>query len=612
MLKAGALLLFLASCAALSGCTRVQEALMPVPQKINAAFPPSAELRLSQERLTQLLSGDPQAVEAMRTQFDARMVLRALTCSKHTSVSRWSTVDAVRQQPLDRQCFQEQDQALEQYLGARIVGTMLLMPPLRPLVAAGDITSLPRRTPSQVVTANFARDAGVAVLRDGLGEMVAIEIPGGKHIAKLPRASVHDPNSHLAPNGRVLAIRAEGQDMTFYDTETGARLWVAPGVSNLLAWLPELAGLILTHRDGSVILVDGFTGESAPHPTAAKNSTYRAHLPGAGSRVLLGNARSLGLVTHERREGGIHATLVKEYSLSSVYGITSGHLLPMMSGRRVVFASMRDIGWLDLDSGTSGTWTVSPHFGNRFSKLDENRLMLDAVLPGGIGLKPWVFDLGSESIAPAELGGPRGLLIDIGERVGFMRRGDEAWFGDTVKAGEPLALERVLADLDLQHQLAKLQAPEKTAAPPGSTLSPVATLPGLEDLPADARVHIVGVYEGKPVRENTRGVPQDVRVVVRRSAKPIVLVLASYESIRWNVVSEGTRPSAVLLSGYEPSVVTGVGSAPVLRIGSAFAYQPDGAEYQRLRQTVVRYTGTREIRSFQGQYRGSEFSIGGQ
>ena len=103
-----------------------------------------------------------------------------------------------------------------------------------------------------------------------------------------------------------------------------------------------------------------------------------------------------------------------------------------------------------------------------------------------------------------------------------------------------------------------------------------------------------------------------VRVVVRPSSRPIVLVLASYEPVNWIVVNGGARISAVLFSGYHPSNVSGAGSAPVLRIGSRYAFSAASAEYAQLRQAVAQYTGPREIRSFQGSYTGAEFSVGGQ
>lgn len=103
-----------------------------------------------------------------------------------------------------------------------------------------------------------------------------------------------------------------------------------------------------------------------------------------------------------------------------------------------------------------------------------------------------------------------------------------------------------------------------------------------------------------------------MRVLVRPSARPVVLVLSSYEPVNWMVVNAGAQISAVLLSGYQLSAVTGIGPAPLRRIGSAYAYSPGSVEFTNLRQAVTQYTGPREIRSFQGSYSGTEFSVGGR
>ena len=305
----------------------------------------------------------------------------------------------------------------------------------------------------------------------------------------------------------------------------------------------------------------------------------------------------------------------------------------MLSGRLVVYASDRDIGWLNLESGGSGAWRTSSFFGIPFAKLDENRIMFDAIEPGEMALKPWALDVGKETVAPIDLDGPRGLIVDIGERVGFFRRGDDVWFGDVVKTSDAKPLATVLAEADHRLQLRKLQAMTEslnstqneaavlaqaallrrgivtsvTAAP----VVPVDPIPGLGNVPKNAEIHMIGVYEGKgEARPGMAQSIRSVRVTVRSSGRPIVLVLASYDPVNWVVTNAGAKISAVLLSGYHPSEVRGTEGAPVLRIGSAYAYSADTAEYGRLRQAVAQYTGALGIRSFQGTYTGVQFSVG--
>ena len=90
----------------------------------------------------------------------------------------------------------------------------------------------------------------------------------------------------------------------------------------------------------------------------------------------MGSGRDQTLVQHTRPPTGIQSTALRQYTLAHP-GITSGALVPMKSGHAVVFASMRDIGWLDLDSGASDIWRTSPTFGIPFAKLDETHIMFD-------------------------------------------------------------------------------------------------------------------------------------------------------------------------------------------------------------------------------------------
>lgn len=79
---------------------------MPVADKVNAALPVSAEVRVAQERLAALLKQEPDALKAVEEQVDARMVLRALNCTKNVNIGRLASVAEVLQLVTDRSCFQ--------------------------------------------------------------------------------------------------------------------------------------------------------------------------------------------------------------------------------------------------------------------------------------------------------------------------------------------------------------------------------------------------------------------------------------------------------------------------------------------------------------------------
>ncbi len=299
--------------------------------------------------------------------------------------------------------------------------------------------------------------------------------------------------------------------------------------------------------------------------------------------------------------------------ITSGQGITSGQPVSMQQGRLVVFTSHPHIGWLNLESGDGGIYRTSPAFGATFAKLDENRLLVDSLdLTDPTRSNPWVFDITRQVVAPVDPAGMQGLLIPTGDRPGFMRRGQSAWVADTVKTtSEPVSLDKVAGEYELQVQLAKLKAQVDLQQAQESSVTGSApahaAVPAMMGLPRDAVVHMVGVYEGTGSGRANRS----VRVVVRPSPRPLVVALSSYESVRWVIVNQGAKISAVLLSSYEPSSVIGLPYTPVQRVGGSYAYKAGSPEHMRWRQSVQQYVGPLDIRSFQGEYTGKEFSVGG-
>ncbi|MEO8155106.1 MAG: hypothetical protein ABI605_18725 [Rhizobacter sp.] len=614
---------------ALSGCTQINEAMMPVAAKVNAAYPPPPEVQAARDRLLGLLAEDSKQMESVHAQLESRMALRALSCTQNISISRLSTVASVKKLGLDQSCFQAQDQAVQTFLGVRSVGALMAQPPLRPLKPAGLRSVLPRGALSYINFGIFARDAGVAVLRDNAGDAAVVELPSGAVITKLPRMMTNAWSSRMSPNGRVLVVQDSSQgSVTFFDSATGYRLWDAPGIQSLLSWLPEVGGFVLAERNGGTVLADGLTGALSPHPLAARNASFAATLPGSQTRTLIGTSHELVLMEHTRTASGLQASEVRRLRITSGSGITSGQPVPMQQGKLVVFTAHPNIGWLNLESGESGNFRTSPAFGATSAKLDESRLLVDSNdLQNPVQSNPWVFDITAQTVAPVDRAEMSGILIQTAERPGFMRRANEAWVADAVQpTAEPVPLDQVAGEYEVQLQLAKLkalaqmeaaQAAAATSSPSvsGQASNRAAGMagPSLPGLPRDAQVHMVGVYEGHNLSTSRTGPrqPQSIRVILRPTGKPVVLALSSYESVRWVLVNNGANIAAVLVSGYEPSTVTGASNAPVLRSGSNYAYKAGSPEHMRWRQEIQQAVGPLDIRSFQGQYSGTEFLVGG-
>ncbi len=124
-------------------------------------------------------------------------------------------------------------------------------------------------------------------------------------------------------------------------------------------------------------------------------------------------------------------------------------------------------------------------------------------------------------------------------------------------------------------------------------------------------VEAVSVYEAvamrAPCAPRTDG---SVRVNVKTTPHPVVLVLSSHQTVDWQLsIAPQAQLAAVLLSGYGQSTVGGAGLTPIESIGGFYAFKRGSAEYLHLEQEVLRCTG-RNIDHFQSMYAGSAFEIG--
>jgi hypothetical protein len=190
---------------------------------------------------------------------------------------------------------------------------------------------------------------------------------------------------------------------------------------------------------------------------------------------------------------------------------------------------------------------------------------------------------------------------------------------DRLPLEQPVALDKLLGDAQQQANQKKLdlamQMESAQAAAPAfggwPQLAGRAAASGImADLAKHAQIEAVGVYQGVNGRRaaNRTG---DIEVRIRRSAKPIFLVLSAYERVQWRLVLEqGAQLSGVLVSGYEQSQVSGAGSARVAAGGREYAYQRNTSQFAALNAAVLTQLG-RPIEQFQGRYESDSFTVGG-
>lgn len=95
-----------------------------------------------------------------------------------------------------------------------------------------------------------------------------------------------------------------------------------------------------------------------------------------------------------------------------------------------------------------------------------------------------------------------------------------------------------------------------------------------------------------------------VRVVLDQRGARVVLVLASYETVAWQLdVRPGTELVAVVVSAYRAVAVTGQGTAPAYRLALPCAPTPGSAAYHDLMQVLQTRLGRSQPDSFRGYVR---------
>ncbi len=501
------------------------------------------------------------------------------------------------------------------------VSARLDMSPLVPMADLPARAALPtlQDTTIAIMTSSTSN---VAVLKTSRGSFTAVRLPDGKAIQTFPGGDYGNTGLELSPNGRVFAVpMPSASGIRFIDVETGSTLWTTNKYMRLVAWLPSLKGLVMTQtsQGQTTVTVDLQNGKASPYPIAEKRPTWSLAVPGNQTQRLIGGHSRAVLVDHSRdAEGTLTATQLNDTRL--IKSVTSLSPFLMAGARKLVYVTSSDLAWVDLQTGDQGFWETRAFRGSGYAKLNDTQVYFAGAAPtSSFVTEGRVIDIEKGTIArDLKYQHNEGLILPLTPRTGFMRRGDTASVGSVVETGPPEDLQRAIAAALLEVQLAKLKADNevrggtafKDAPSQAPNGMPMTGAPMLSQVPSNAEVAVIGVYESKGGKHGI-GVARSagaIRVTVLPSSTPLVLVLTNYEPVRWIVQNSGRKISAVLLSGYHESNAFGVDGAPVLKIGSTHAYKMESPEYLKLKSEIARYVSN-PVRTFQGTYTGQDFSV---
>lgn len=450
------------------------DAHLSISDKINKAFPPNAEVRISLENLETLIPADDEAVKLFKNNYESKLALKALTCSQGNSVSHFDSVEKIKKLTINRDCLKEQDEQLLQLIGMKLVGFRLSQDALRPLAKLGSPLIIPNPDGIEITLGKSASKAGVAVLRGSRNEFVSVEIPKGNKISSLPTIfEASRGNFLLSPNGRILAVSMNNKGIRFIDNETGQDLWNAKDISNIEAWLPEVqAALVRNNKDGKneISLIDFKEGKIKPYSASNNNPLpWALRVSETPSRVLVGIHTDFTLFENIRTANGVEGSVVKTFSIKSNKGINQPTPILMLDGEAIAFSTTdSNFMLINLETGQEKVFESREFLlGRTYAKLNEETLLVDSYNHSGgrSSYRSWALNIKNSTLAPVETTEANtGELYALDGRIGFMRKDyQKMWIGDELKIGKPELLETIIAGRKLEMQLAALENEERMA-----------------------------------------------------------------------------------------------------------------------------------------------------
>lgn len=615
----------------LAGCDVKQALTFTAEDRINAAFPVSESVRNARASLIDL------AADGQRKDIDAklntRLRLRALGCAKSYSPAWLASLDDIRKNVSEPACFTQADEEIVRWLSLRRIGLIMAQPALKPV---------PAKAPAFIVaedfiqSAHFAASAGMALLNTSKAVEV-VDFETSKPVFREARSSATSGN--LSPNGRLFTT-GEGENLKIRDAQSGAVLVELKSTRHFeFHWVDERTAFYNKSDSGKAMLIDLVSGTEIPLMAANGGVQRVAPVPKVSNQYVLFAGAAVTKIEVMRDKPDPEIKLLAEKQIPGISWAfnTSG---VTADGSRY-FGINRSLNLVSLESLEVETIPFEPFYLQGAQPTpDADKLLLVGFVqpPQGEGSRDLLYSISNRTVIPvdrAQQPSQRFLYIPSLRKQAVVNASKIAVLDD-VPTTAAMPLPQFIADtLELANQR-KLEAFERQQAQQLQQQQEARHIDDLFDSPSrvtavgeapayvanrvvaslarEAQIEAVGVYQGNgngAVRTAEGGRMGYVEVRVRRSSRPVVLVLSSYEAVRWTLITEpGARLHAVLLSGYKPSQVVGAGPARVVMMGSTYAYKLGSSEYNTLDQETMRWTGKR-IGVFQGRYEGSTFSVGG-
>jgi len=268
--------------ALLAGCGSVED-------RINKAIPVSKDVEVAKaalDKASQDLSSDRR--KELAAQYQSQLKLRVLECSDGYTPSTFASMETIKDEIGNAECFVSADAKLRQWLGMRRAGLLAAMPPLRPVPAQPPAMLV---ATDRIQNAAVAEQAGVAVLQVG-SRYELMDLTDGKTIHIGDQA---DGKPALSPNGRVI-VSADDGEARLQDAETGEPLTTLSDVGAGRVYWANDKGLIYRKAKGKLAYFDWISGSESDVPLDSNSLVAVVSVPSQPDTfMLLGNERAATL-----------------------------------------------------------------------------------------------------------------------------------------------------------------------------------------------------------------------------------------------------------------------------------------------------------------------------
>lgn len=591
--------------------------------EFNQTYPLSPELVDALNLVESIIPESDNALREFKKHSALNLELRAFSCAQLVPQNENESNKSLSKSDRLDECLRQLDEQMLDFAGMSLVRFRSMQGPLRPFLKLGKPFLIPDYESPRVYQGFAASKSSVAVLRYDRGENASYEIPGGNKIADLPTIPIAGVHQYvISPNGRITAINHSG--ITFIDNETGAVLWHAKKLSNFYAWFPEVKAA-LAGRNSEKILLDFKSGKIVPYSISIAGMPWTIQVSEKPSRYLIGNDAHFSLIENTRAKDGVISKVVKDYKLVKSR-VSSGKPFLMDNARAIFFRSHISpendhFVLFDLVKNEEKLFKTGFLSKTEFAKLSEHDVLGLSFDKGYSGQfpKPWAFNIKNQTLSPIEdVGEFWGLLSGLGERKGFMLRHNGMLIGDELKIGEPSQYEFLVNNYIFEKELSELERKISNNIHNSYSMGQKSFVDLTEfeselaqkrqnlvgKIPADARLELLEWHDG-PNADRSGTFPV-INVTVEHTNEPIVLLLSSESSHRWNIIKKpGAKLISVIVYSYQGSIVSGLTETKVINRTGVGAWPSSKTD---IYNEVLALTG-KSINKVQHSYGGNSFAV---